>query len=392
MDLTYSQEQQMLRDNAFRFVEDGYDFDARKRFLAHPEGFDRAIWRQFAELGWTGIAIPEPDGGFGGGAVELSIIMEALGSVLAVEPYLQAMTLGAGALVAAGQADQRSLLGDVVAGDALLAFAHGEQGARNNSANVATSATRSGTGWLLSGVKTMVANASAVSHVIVSARMAGKYGDRNGIGLFLLPAGIPGISINSYRLLDGRLSADVSLDNVQVGMEMWLGRNDDAIDIIEALIDVAIVAGSAYVLGGMDVLLKATKQYVDQRVQFGRPLGRFQVVQHNLAEMLVRCREARAITLLAIINAAASPQRRARGAAAAKVKVGEASRFVGYQAVQLHGGMGVSDELNVGTYLKHFTIFDQTMGTPAHHLHRYDRLIAANMITVSDGLIENSAS
>jgi alkylation response protein AidB-like acyl-CoA dehydrogenase len=369
MDLSYSEEQLLLRDSAERFLRQEYDFARRQSIAASPAGWSAAIWAQFAELGLLALPLPEAYGGLGGGAVDLGLLMEAFGQALVIEPYLATVVLGAGAIASLGDAAQQAaILPGVAEGAIRLAFAHGERGGRNDIGAVAAVAHRAGTGWRLEGRKTNVLGAGAADTLVVSARVPG------GIGLFLVPAAATGVAIAPYPILDGSRAGDVTLSGVAVGAGALLGGSDDALPSIEAVIDRAIIALASDGLGAMSFVLDATVEYSRTRVQFGQPIGRFQALQHRMAEMAVLREEARAIALFAVMNAGAPPAQRARAASAAKVKIGRAARQIAEQAVQLHGAMGVTEELNIGAYLKRALTFDLLFGSADHHLRRYAAL------------------
>lgn len=375
MDLSLSEEQRLLGDAASRFIAGRYTFEARRAILQSTEGFSRDIWRELAELGWLGLAIPEEFGGLGAGAVETGIVMEALGRALVVEPYLVTAVVSAPLIAELGSHEQKSaMLPQVAAGKLLLAFAHAEPQARFALEDVATMATRVDDGWRISGRKDVVLGAPWANTLLVAARVSGNQRDRAGIGVFAVPATSEGLGVTAYQTLDGGRAGHVELVDVAVPVDALLGGSADALPAIEKVADNAIAAMASEATGCMQVLLDATIAYTRQRIQFGKPLSDNQVLRHRMASMAVRIEEARASALNAVLMGDADPVTRARAASGARVKVGRAGRFVAEQAVQLHGGMGVTEELNVGAYFKRLMAIEIMFGSPEFHLQRYARL------------------
>lgn len=389
MNLSFSAEQQMLRDSAFSFVRSSYDFSSRLEALSEPAGYSSNMWRQFADLGWLGWPIAEDDGGHGGTLADTAIIAEALGSCAAVEPYLECAVLGAGLLAALGEGRQRRYLRDISSGGCVAVFAHGEGNSHDRAEVCDTTAVPHGRGWRLDGEKRIVVAAQAADLFLVSARVDEP---EQRVAVFAVAKDAPGLEISSFPILDGRHAADVRLRRVEVAQTALLGGLVDASASIEKLLDVGTALNCAQILGALDELLRETWNYVDSRVQFGRTLAKFQVVQHRLAEMRTRCEEARAMTLMAILRLDADAAERGRAVSAAKVIVGDAARFVGHQAVQLHGGMGVSEELKIGTYLKFISVFRLTHGRDDWHLERYRHLMNSGEICVADPIPGDATS
>lgn len=375
MDLSLSEEQRLLGDAANRFAAGRYSFEARHAILQSTEGFSREIWREFADLGWLGLNIPEEFGGLGAGAVETGVVMEALGRALAVEPYLATAVVSASLIANLGSQQQKAgLLPSIGEGKSLLAFAHTEPQAGYALQDVSTVATRSGDGWRITGRKDVVLGGPWADTLLVSARIAGNRHDRSGIGVFIVPAKSAGVTATSFQTLDGARASNIAFDDVAVSADALLGGSEDALPAIEATVDRAIAAMASEALGCMQALLETTIAYTKTRIQFGKPLAANQVLQHRMAAMAVKIEEARASALNATLMLDADPLSRARAAAGAKVKVGRAGRFVGEQAVQLHGGMGVTEELNVGVYLKRLMAIEIIFGSPDFHLQRHVRL------------------
>jgi alkylation response protein AidB-like acyl-CoA dehydrogenase len=380
MNFDFSEEQNQLRESLVRLLDRGYEFDKRKQIIASGAGWSRELWRQLGELGALSIALPEQHGGAGGSAVDILVVMEALGRRLVVEPYVPAIVLGAGLVARAGSDAQRAhLLPRVATGEHLLALAHDEPDGRYELTHVATRARPDGAGYLLDGSKTVVLGGSAADTLIVSARTAGEPGDPDGISLFLVDAAAPGVSRLGYQTQDNHRAADVTLAGVRVGGDALLGPAGGGAALVEHAIEHGIAAVCGEALGVMAMLVDLTSSYVKTRKQFGVPIGSFQALQHRLADMLMRVESARSMTYLLATTVdagdAASAALRRRTAAAAKAMVSQAGRFVGQGAIQLHGGIGVTDEAPVSHYFKRMTAITMTFGDADHHVARFSDLM-----------------
>jgi alkylation response protein AidB-like acyl-CoA dehydrogenase len=370
MDLTLSDEQRLLRESADRFVNETYTADHRRRIANDPLGFSGDLWKQFAELGWLALPIAEADGGLGGGAVEIGILMEAFGRGLVSEPYLSTVVIGAALISECGtDAQRQALLPKVADGSLVLAFAHSERQARFDLANVRTSAKKAPDGWTLNGQKTAVLDGNAAGQIIVSARI-----DDGKLCLFLVPRGTPGLASRDFARLGGGRACNLELRDVRLPADARLGDGSDALPAIEAVVDRAMAALGAEAVGIMQTLLDQTLEYTKIRKQFGRPLSANQVIRHRLADMSMQCDEARSMALRAALMADAEPVARSRAASGAKAKIGRCARFVAEQSVQLHGAMGVTEELDIGSYFKRLLAFDTLFGGSAHHYRRYAAL------------------
>lgn len=369
MDLTPSDEQRLLRESADRFVSGTYTADQRRKIASEPHGFSTALWKQFAELGWLALPIAEVHGGLGGGAVEIGILMEAFGRGLVSEPYLSTVVIGAALISECGtEAQKQALLPKVAEGSLILAFAHSERQARFDLADVKTTATKAAEGWRLDGRKTAVLDGNAANQIIVSARLDGK------LCLFLVPQGARGLALRDFPRLGGGRACNLELTGVQLSADALLGDGSDVLPAIEAAIDRAMAALGAEAVGIMQTLLDQTLEYTKIRKQFGRPLSANQVIKHRLADMAIQCDEARSMALRAALMADAEPMARSRAASGAKAKIGKCARFVAEQSVQLHGGMGVTEELDVGSYFKRLLAFDTLFGGSAYHYRRHAAL------------------
>ena len=375
MDLTLSDEQRLLRESVDRFIAETYDADHRRRVAADPLGFSPEIWKKFAELGWLALPIDEAHGGLGGGAIETGILMEAFGRGLVTEPYLSTVVIGAGLISECGSdAQKQAILPEIADGSLRLAFAHSERAARFDLAKVDAKARRTPDGWRLDGHKTAVLDGNAAAQIIVSARLANEDGALGKLCLFLVPSGIAGLGLRDYPRLGGGSACNLDLAGVQLAADALLGDGSDALPKIECVVDRALAALCAEAVGIMQIMLDTTLDYTKIRKQFGRPLAANQVIRHRLADMAMQCDEARSIALRAALMADAEPVARGRAASGAKAKIGKCARFVAEQWVQLHGAMGVTEELDIGSYFKRLLAFDTLFGGSAHHYRRHAAL------------------
>jgi len=376
MDFSLSDEQSLLKDSIERFVQNDYGFETRNKVMQADEGFSRDNWKQFAELGWLAVPFSEEDGGFGGGPVELMLIMEQIGRGLIVEPYLPSVVLAGGFLKRAGSAAQKEqYLAAVIDGSKMGAFAFAEPQGRFNLADLTTIAKKDGDGYSLSGHKAVVLGGPSADFFVVSARTSGEQRDADGISLFLVDADASGLSRRDYPTVDGLRASEVMLDNVRVGADAVLGDVDKALPLIEEVVDEGTLAVGCEAVGAMEVLYKSTVEYSKQRVQFGQPIGKFQVLQHRMVDMFMEAEQSRSLMYMAAMRLDEGYDQEAKKAVSGfKVQVGKSGRFVGQQAVQLHGGMGMTEELAVGHYFKRLTMIDAMFGNVDHHLKRYGSL------------------
>jgi alkylation response protein AidB-like acyl-CoA dehydrogenase len=376
MSFAFNDDQKLLAESADRFIQDDYAFETRRKIMAMDGGFSREVWSQFAELGWLALPIPEAHGGLGGSTVDTAVLMECLGRGLVLEPYLATVVLGAGAVAEAGnEAQKNAILAGVAEGATMLAFAHVEQKARFNLNHVETSAAKDGSGYVLNGAKAVVHNAETADTLVVSARTAGKATDADGVTLFLVDRAAAGVELRSYPTIDGLRASEVALKGVKVGADTVLGEVGAAMPVIETVADRASVLLCAEAAGAMDSAVKLTVEYMKTRVQFGRPIGEFQVLQHRAVEMLGAKEFSRALTYRAAgVIDGANPRVRSRAVSAAKVEMGRAGKKIGQEGVQLHGGMGMTDDMAVGHYFKRLTMIDMMFGNTDHHMRRFARL------------------
>ena len=376
MDLGLSEDQRLLKDSVERFMGNEYAFDARRALMGSDDGFSREMWAKFAGLGWLGVAIPADHGGLDGTPVETMIVMQAFGRGLVVEPFVSTVVLG-GTLVTqgGGEAQRQALLPALAQGKLLLAFAFAEPQSRYNLADVASVARKDGRGFVLDGHKAVVFHADSADKIIVSARTGGATREPDGISLFLVDAGADGLGLRPYPTVDGLRAAEVTLERVRVDADAALGPIDGGLALIERAVDHGIAAVCAEAVGIMAALLAATQDYVKTRKQFGVPIGSFQVLQHRLVDMFMEHELSKSLAHIAAAGVSdPDPRARARAVSAAKARIGKAGRFIGQQAIQLHGGMGMTDELPVGHYFKRLTMIDTLFGDADHHLRRFAEL------------------
>lgn len=376
MDFSFSEEQTLLADSVEKFVQNDYSFETRRAITALAAGFSEHNWQTFAELGWLGVPFPEADGGFGGRAVDTMILMEQFGKGLIVEPYLASVILAGGALKLAGsQVQKATLLSGLIDGSKQAAFAFAEPQGRFNPADLVTTATASDDGYCLNGHKCVVLNGPAADFFVVSARTSGAQRDCAGISLFVVPADAEGLSRRNYPTVDAFRAAEVTFQDVALGADALLGTAGDGYPVIEQVIDEGILAVGAEAVGCMEVLYKTTVEYCKTREQFGQPIGKFQVLQHRMVDMFMEYEQSRSLMYLAAMRMDEGYDDEARKAVSAfKVQVGKSGRFVAQGAVQLHGGMGMTDELNVGHYFKRLTTIDTLFGNVDFHLKRFGAL------------------
>ena len=378
MDFTLNDEQRQLRDTLSRFLAARYDFDARQKIVNSEDGWSPTVWKALAEeLGILGAALPEELGGFGGGPVDTMLIMEELGRALVVEPFLETIVIGAGLLRLCGGQAAAERVGAIIEGTMITAFAWSEPDSRFDPAHCATTATRDGEGWRLDGRKAVVVAAPYATHLIVTARTAGEIGSRDGLSLFLVERGASGLSTTDYTTVDGRRAAEVALEGVRVGADALLGEEGAALPIVERVLDEARAALCAEALGVLSELQRRTLEFVKERKQFGLAIGQFQVLQHRLVDMFMEVEQARSMTMMATLKLGEDAKARSRAVSAAKAYVGKACRFVGQNAVQTHGGIGLTEELALSHYFKRAAMIESQLGSVDFHLARYEALAAA---------------
>jgi alkylation response protein AidB-like acyl-CoA dehydrogenase len=379
MDFSTNETQDMLRDTLTRFLADTYSFDARQKMLARPEGRDPGIWKALAtDLGILCAPFSEEQGGLGGGAVENQLIMEQLGTVIAVEPYLQTVVIGGGALKAVGGAMADAVIPQIISGDCIIAFAYAEPQGRYNLANLRVTAKKDGAGYVLNGHKGVVYAAPWATHLLVTARTGGSQSEADGISLFLIDAKGPGITRRDYPCVDGFMASEIYFENAAIPGDALLGGEGSALPLIEQIIDHATVGVCAEACGVTSRLHSGTLEYAKQRQQFGQPISRFQVLQHRMVDMFMEVEQAKSITTMATLKLDLPANERKAAVSSCKAKVSNACKFVGQNAVQTHGGIGITQELAIGHYFKRSTMIEGQFGSADHHYGRYEALTLAD--------------
>jgi hypothetical protein len=373
LDFNFTDEQSMLRDTVASYLADHYSFDQRRARLAKEPGWSPQVWKAFAEeLGILGAPFAEELGGLGGGPVENMIVMEEFGKALVVEPYLGTVVIGGGFLKHSGHPQAEALIGQIIAGEAIFAFAYAEPQGRYNLADLKTTAKKDGGAYVLNGHKAVVIGAAYATHLIVTARTGGGQREAQGISVFIVPKDAPGVTTRDYPTVDGFRASEVTLENVKVA-DALVGPEGQALPLIEKVVDEAIVATCGEACGVLARLHEGTLEYTRQRKQFGQPISAFQVLQHRMVDMFIQVEQSISMTYMATIKLS-DEKERAKAAAAAKVQIGKACRFVGQNAIQLHGGMGMTDEMAIGHYFKRATMIESAFGSTDHHLARYEFL------------------
>jgi len=373
MDFSLSEEQKLIKDAVEKFVRNDYSFETRNKIVASEDGLDRGVWKQFAELGWLGVSFSEEVGGFGGGAIETNIMMEAFGYGMVVEPYLATIVLGGNALALGGtEAHKQNVLSKVIEGETLLALAYAEKESGYMLSDVTTKAEKSGDGFTISGEKTVVLGGAWADQVIVAARTSGDQRDEQGISLFLVDTKAKGVSVNAYQTMDGARGANIKFDNVSVSADDLVGELDNGYALLDKVIDTGIAAACAEALGGMAAANDKTLAYMKTREQFGVAIGSFQVIQHRMVDMFMAVESSRSmVTMVALKLGSDDVSERKKAVSAAKVYLGQNARYCAQEAVQLHGGIGMTEELDIGHYFRRLTLFCSLFGSTDHHLDRF---------------------
>ena len=375
MDFTFNEEQSLIQDQVDQFVQKEYDWETRQALSNSDLGFGIDNWKKFAELGWLGISVSEDNGGYGGTAIESMLIMEAFGKGLVVEPFLETVIMSASLIDDHGSAKQKSsVLEPAIAGEMQLALAYAEPQSRFNLSDLVTEAKLDGDNYILNGYKSVVMNGPSANKFIISARTSGTQLDESGISLFLVDSDSTGLDKTDYKTVDGRRASDLSIENVSVPKDNLIGQQDKGFEILDSAIDKAILAISAEAVGAMEVLYKTTVEYTKTREQFGTAIGKFQVLQHRMVDMFMEYEQCKSLLYMATMKHEEGSPDAKKAISGLKYQVGKAGKFIGQQAVQLHGGMGVTDELNVGHYFKRLTTVGTIFGNTDYHLKKYTSL------------------
>jgi len=372
VDFNFTEEQDMVRDGLSRMVREQYGPEERRALIASEKGWSTAVWGQLAELGILGMSFSEEDGGFGGGAIDSMVIMEEFGKGLVVEPFVPTVVCAGGFLKHAGTAAQKEEhIGGIVSGERVFAFAYAEPRGRYDLANLETTAKKDGSDYVINGHKAVVIGAPWASHLAVTARTGGERTDKQGISVFVVDKSAAGVVTRDYSTVDGRRASEVYFENVRVPADALIGEEGNALPLIERVTDEAIAAQCAEACGAMKVAHAMTLDYAKQRKQFGVPIASFQVLQHRMVDMYTEYECSVSMTYLATLRLEAEERERKQAVSAAKVRVGQAAHHVGQEAIQIHGGNGMTDEYAIGHYFKRLTIFDSEFGNIDHHMKRH---------------------
>ncbi|MGH6994000.1 MAG: acyl-CoA dehydrogenase family protein [Caulobacteraceae bacterium] len=375
MDFSFTEEQGLLRDSLARFLADHYSLDERRKAIVSQAGWRPQIWRAFAEdLGILGAPFPEELGGLGGGPIETMVVMEEFGKALVVEPFLSTVVIAGGVLSREGGERAAGEIAEIIAGKTRWAFAWAERQGRYAVNDIAVSAKRQGSGWTLSGAKAAVRAASFADKLLVTVRTGGDRRETAGVSLFAVPKAAKGVSVRDYPTVDGSRASEIAFEDASLPAEALIGEEGKALAVIEAVVEEAICALCAEGVGVLRKLHEGTLAYTKERRQFGAPIASFQALQHRMVDMFIQLEQAVSMTYMAHIRLAEPPAERAKAVSAAKVQMARACRFVGQNAIQLHGGMGMTDEMAIGHYFKRATLIESEFGGLDHHLARYEAL------------------
>jgi alkylation response protein AidB-like acyl-CoA dehydrogenase len=375
MDFNFTEEQSMVRDTVASFLQDKYDFETRRKIVASESGWRADYWKAFAEeLGILGASFSEDLGGLGGGAIDNMIIMEEFGKALVIEPYLGTVVIGGGFMKHSGYAGAASVIEGIVAGTTTIAFAYAEPQGRYTWQDLKTTAKKEGSGYVLNGHKAVVVGAPFATHLVVTARTGGAQRDTGGVSVFLVDKTLPGIVTRDYPTVDGGRASEVYFENVSVPADALIGEEGGGLPLVNKVLDEATAAVGAEAVGVLRKLHEGTLDYAKQRKQFGTAISNFQVLQHRMVDMFIEVEQAVSMTYMATIKLDESDAERAKAVSAAKVRIGRACKFVGQNAIQIHGGMGMTDELAIGHYFKRASIIEGLFGSVDHHLRRYESL------------------
>ena len=375
MDFSFSDEQNLIQRQVEQFIQRDYDWEKRQSLVSSEVGFSEENWKTFAELGWLGISLSEESGGFGGNAIETMIVMEEFGKGLVVEPFLETIVLGATLVDLAGTSEQKKeILLPVISGDLQLALAFTEPQSRFNLFDITTEAKHLGKDFILNGFKSVVMNGPAANKFIVTTRTSGNQRDSKGVTLFIVDSDSQGLTLRNYKTVDGRRASELTLEQVKVSTNSMLGSINNQSNSLEEAVDVATLALCAEAVGIMEVLYKSTVEYAKTREQFGQPIGKFQVLQHRMVDMFMEYEQSKSLLYMSTMKHAEKSMDAKKSISGLKYKIGKAGKFIGQQAIQIHGGMGVTDELNIGHFFKRLTTIGTIFGNSDFHLKRYSEL------------------
>ena len=385
MDFNFTEEQTLLENMVTSFVRDNYPWEAREAIVKTEEGWKPENWSQFAELGLLGVPFAEEFGGLGGSVVDTMIVMEQFGKGLVVEPYMPSVVLAGGLISSLGSKEQvESIIPNIISGDLRYAFAHSEPQSRFDLFDVKTSAAVSGDDFILNGFKSVVFGGPIATHLIISARTSGDQRDTNGITLFLVDKKSEGLTLQNYPTIDEYRASEVVIENLKVSKDMVLGEVDNAYNAIDENIDRSTIAVCAEAVGILEVLKDATIDYCKNRKQFGQAIGKNQSIQHRLVDMMIEYEQSKSILYMACTSNLSDPTSRKKAVSAAKARIGKAIKYVGENAIQLHGGMGMVDEYLVSHYFKRATMLGVLFGNEDYHMKRFSDITQANVSKITD--------
>lgn len=374
MDFTFNEEQTLIQNQIEQFIQRDYGWEKRQSLITTELGYSKENWKKFADLGWLGLSLSEESGGFGGSSIETMILMEEFGKGLVVEPYLESIVLSAKLIDLAGSQEQKKeILTSVISGDIQLALAFTEPQSRFNLADTLTEAKKSGKDFILNGFKSVVMNGPSADKHIIVCRTTGDQRDVKGISLFLVDAKTSGLSLRNYPTVDGRRASEITLENVKIPGSALIGTKDEGLDPLEKAIDTATLAICSEAVGAMEILYKTTVEYSKTRKQFGQPIGKFQVLQHRMVDMFMEYEQSKSLLYMATMKHAEDAEDKQKSISGLKYQIGKASKFIGQESIQIHGGMGVTDELNVGHYFKRLTTIGTIFGNNDYHLQRFSK-------------------
>ena len=375
MDFSFSDEQNLIQRQVEQFIQRDYDWEKRQSLVSSEVGFSEENRKTIAELGWLGISLSEESGGFGGNAIETMIVMEEFGKGLVVEPFLETIVLGATLVDLAGTSEQKKeILLPVISGDLQLALAFTEPQSRFNLFDITSEAKALGKNFILNGFKSVVMNGPAANKFIVTTRTSGNQRDSKGVTLFIVDSDSQGLTLRNYETVDGRRASELTLEQVKVPTNSMLGSINNQSNSLEEAVDVATLALCAEAVGIMEVLYKSTVEYAKTREQFGQPIGKFQVLQHRMVDMFMEYEQSKSLLYMSTMKHAEKSMDAKKSISGLKYQIGKAGKFIGQQAIQIHGGMGVTDELNIGHFFKRLTTIGTIFGNSDFHLKRYSKL------------------
>ena len=372
MNFELSEEQKMIQQSVERFVQENYDLPKRVEISSKDPGYSKDYWDSMAELGWLGLPFNEEDGGFGGNQIDTLVIMEQFGKGLVLEPFLANIVLGGGAIQIGGSEElKKEILPSLIEGTKQITLAYAEQQSRFDLEDVATSARLEGNKYIINGQKSMVLNAESADHLVVVARTSGGQVDEKGITLFLVDSNSNGLEKQNFPTVDGLRASEITLENVEVNTERMIGDIDNGFEILKAVSNNGILALCAEAVGAMEILYKDTVEYTQQREQFDHPLSDFQVLQHRMVDMFMEYEQCKSLLFRATMETIQDPKMAQKTIHALKHLIGKSGIFVGENAVQLHGGMGVTEELRIGHFFKRLLVIDSQFGNADFHLDKF---------------------